>query len=252
MQCEGGEQGDPLIVSLGIHDALSKVQSTMGDRSISSHSWTTCVRAKLDTLGVQHSGRRGFHEGRDPFACGQNTGVEPRRRLPTRSGGAWARGVENTGSENHEHTVGIRRIRARDVRGTITKRARIVGRHSQRSLPAMRVWQVLLQCAGPRCHHLFRTLLPDQSNAYATRHDEGMREVMASLLHGLPKAARFSCGDVVGRACSQLHAGERSHSLWFLRPRALVVWRVPHLTLLTCVGGLSVARTHIRRSRDSF
>ena len=26
-------------------------------------------------------------------------------------------------------------------------------------------------------------------------------------------AARFSCGDFVGRACSQLHAGERSHSL---------------------------------------
>ena len=47
-------------------------------------------------------------------------------------------------------------------------------------------WQVLVQCAGARCHHLLRTLPPDQSHACATRHDEEMREVMATPLHGLP------------------------------------------------------------------
>ena len=60
-------------------------------------------------------------------------------------------------------------------------------------------------------------------------------------------AARFSCGDVVGRACLQLHAGEPLLSLWFLRPRALAVWRVPHLTLLTCavVGFECSAHPHL-------
>ena len=35
-------------------------------------------------------------------------------------------------------------------------------------------WQILLQCAGPRCHHLLRTLPPSQSTEYASRHDDGM------------------------------------------------------------------------------
>ena len=43
-----------------------------------------------------------------------------------------------------------------------------------------------------------------------------------------------SARDAVGRACLRSHAEELSHSLWFLRPRALVVWRVPHLTWLAC------------------
>ena len=137
VQCEGGERGDPLVplfISLGIDDALSEAKSTMGEEK-----YLLAFLDDEDAHRVRHFGRRALHEGRDPSACGQNTGVEPRRRLPTRSGGAWARSVEPTGSENPGHTVGIRRIRARDVRGTIAKRARIVGRHSQRSRPVKRV-----------------------------------------------------------------------------------------------------------------
>ena len=47
-------------------------------------------------------------------------------------------------------------------------------------------WQILLQCAGPRCHHLLRTLPPSQSKQYAIAHDEGMMRVMDSLMGGLP------------------------------------------------------------------
>ena len=46
-------------------------------------------------------------------------------------------------------------------------------------------WQILLQCAGPRCHHLLRTLPPSQSLEYAARHDEGMLQAMDDLLGGL-------------------------------------------------------------------
>ena len=47
-------------------------------------------------------------------------------------------------------------------------------------------WQVLVQCAGPRCHHLLRTLPPSRSAQYAQGHDEGMQRAMRSLLGGLP------------------------------------------------------------------
>ena len=47
-------------------------------------------------------------------------------------------------------------------------------------------WQILLQCAGPRCHHLLRTLPPSQVERYAQGHDEGMMATMETLLEGLP------------------------------------------------------------------
>ena len=47
-------------------------------------------------------------------------------------------------------------------------------------------WQILLQCAGPRCHHYLRTLPPSQSEWYARHHDEGMMLAMEQLLGGLP------------------------------------------------------------------
>ena len=46
-------------------------------------------------------------------------------------------------------------------------------------------WQILLQCAGPRCHHLLRTLPPSQSTEYAQHHDDGMWQALGRLLVGL-------------------------------------------------------------------
>ena len=43
-------------------------------------------------------------------------------------------------------------------------------------------WQVLLQCAGPRCHHLLRTVPPRQCAGYAHGHDLGMQQTMEALL----------------------------------------------------------------------
>ena len=45
-------------------------------------------------------------------------------------------------------------------------------------------WQILIQCAGPRCHHIIRP--PSQSADYAQGHDEGMKRTMANLLGRLP------------------------------------------------------------------
>ena len=43
-------------------------------------------------------------------------------------------------------------------------------------------WQFLFQCAGPRCHHLLRTVPPRQSFRHAQGHDEGMQRAMEVLL----------------------------------------------------------------------
>ena len=47
-------------------------------------------------------------------------------------------------------------------------------------------WQILVQCAGPRCHHFLRTVPPSQSRQYAVGHDAGMMRAMESVLGGIP------------------------------------------------------------------
>ena len=40
-------------------------------------------------------------------------------------------------------------------------------------------WQILVQCAGPWCHHFVRTVPPGESRAYAGGHDTGMMETLS-------------------------------------------------------------------------
>ena len=47
-------------------------------------------------------------------------------------------------------------------------------------------WQILVQRAGPRCHHLLRTMSPSQSALYSAGHDAGMRKAMRTILGRLP------------------------------------------------------------------
>ena len=48
-------------------------------------------------------------------------------------------------------------------------------------------WHVLLQCAGPRCHHFLRTMPPSKSVEYAQGHDHGMLRSMEAILGSLPR-----------------------------------------------------------------
>ena len=47
-------------------------------------------------------------------------------------------------------------------------------------------WQILLQCAGPRCHYFLRTIPPSQSETYADAHDEGMWRALEAVMGRLP------------------------------------------------------------------
>ena len=40
-------------------------------------------------------------------------------------------------------------------------------------------WQVFVQCAGSRCHHLLRILPPSHAVAHAQGHDEGMQRAIS-------------------------------------------------------------------------
>ena len=46
--------------------------------------------------------------------------------------------------------------------------------------------QILLQCAGPHCHHWLRTVPPQQSDPYSASHDSGMWQAVATLLGRMP------------------------------------------------------------------
>ena len=47
-------------------------------------------------------------------------------------------------------------------------------------------WQLLVQCAGPRCNHFVRTVPPSFSALHAEGHDREMQVTMATLLEGIP------------------------------------------------------------------
>ena len=71
------------------------------------------------------------------------------------------------------------------VQETVSKRLRLEAQlwDAIPSVPDLQAaWQILLQCAGPRCHHILRTLPPSQSEVYARSHDEGMERVMRILV----------------------------------------------------------------------
>ena len=68
---------------------------------------------------------------------------------------------------------------------TISSRPKIEARLSW--VPDLQcAWQILLQCASPRCHHLLRIVPPSQAEQYADGHDQGMMTTMEALLEGLP------------------------------------------------------------------
>ena len=77
-------------------------------------------------------------------------------------------------------------------------------------------WQLLVQCAGPRCHHFIRNVPPEHSATYAQGHDRGMREVMGSLLEG---AARKSPPEARSRTAGHVAHADGRTRFAFRMPR---------------------------------
>ena len=194
VQAEGGEQGDPLmplLFSLGIHDSLRAVKERMRpeDELFAYLDDVHVVSPPDRTRGVYNLVEAELLAG---------AGI----RLNIGKTRTWSRGgtrppdLDDLGEDAWD-PEGIK------ILGTPIGSDDFVQRVLDRRLedeaklwtaltwvPDLQcAWQVLLQCAGPRCHHLLRTLPPSQSLEYAARHDEGMMQAMDNLLGGLTGGA---------------------------------------------------------------
>ena len=210
-QHEGGEQGDPpmpFLISLAIHNALAEVQGQMQDGEF-LFAFLDDVYHHCQPQGrghLQFGPRPIAHDGRDPIASEQNQSLEQRGSCPA--------DLEDLGEE-------VWSSRGVKILGTpigSQEFVRFLGgeqlQEEQRLWEAISwvpdlqsAWQILLQCAGPRCHHYVRTLPPSESQFYAEGHAEIRGTQDRHIAHevGWARAsfceshASFSMLGVVGR-----------------------------------------------------
>ena len=190
-QHEGGEQGDPLmplLFSLGIHDALDEIQQQLEPGEslfaflddtyvLCSPERTRVLYNLLNTTLQERAGIR-LHTGKTRmwnFAGERPVDIEDLGPDVWNPEGIKILGTPVGHPEFVSTFVEQRLVEERKLWDAIP------------SVPDLQcAWQLLLQCAGPRCHHLLRTVPPSQSFRYAQGHDAGMQRAMEVLLGSLP------------------------------------------------------------------
>ena len=157
-QGEGGKQGDPLmplLFSLGVHNALAAGKNRMAP---SEH-----LLAFLDDtfiLSVPQRARPLFDVMGTTLerpAFGTGAGSDPRTST------IW---VKKFGVKVLGFPIGSEAF----IQAFTDKRLKEERRlwNAIPSVPDLQcAWQLLLQCAGPRCHHVLRTVPPSQSASQA-------------------------------------------------------------------------------------
>ena len=188
-QHEGGEQGDPLmplLFSLAIHDALEEVQAELEDGELLfaflDDVYVVClpnrVRTIFDLLGARLSRVAGIrlHDGKTRV---WNKAGECPERVAELGPDVWSpQGVKILGTP-----VGSGDFVERMATERLAEEQKLW--EALAWIPDLQcAWQVLLQCAGPRCHHFLRTVPPSQTGTYAVGHDRGMMQAMEKLLGG--------------------------------------------------------------------
>ena len=182
-QHEGGEQGDPLmplLFSLAIHNALEEVRGQMQEGEllfaflddIYIVSSPVRTRAIYDLLQDHLHRMAGIqlHEGKT--RVWNRAGVCP-PNVADLGDEVWSpRGVKilgtPVGSPEFIHALTMERL----------EEERQLWKAIDWVPDLQCAWQILVQCAGPRCHHYVRTVPPSESRAYAEGHDTGMLETM--------------------------------------------------------------------------
>ena len=169
-QAEGGEQGDPLmplLFSWAIHNALDEAKREMlpGELLFAflDDIYVVCSQARVRTV---------FNLLSEKLFAGSGSALPTWEIWAPRS--ATARGSRSLGTP-----VGS------DAFDRLEEERRLW--EAIPWVPDVQCgWQILLQCAGPRCHHFLRTVPPSQSARYAQGHDTGMRHAMEAVLGGVP------------------------------------------------------------------
>ena len=190
-QHEGGEQGDPLmplLFSLAIHNALAAVKEELEAGEM--------LFAFLDDIYVLSRGDRTrtiYNLLAEKLQAQAGIQLHAGKTRTWNKSGAPPPDVDDLGPDVW-HGEGIK------ILGTPVGSDAFVQTHTDERLEeenrlweaigwvpdAQCAWQILLQCAGPRCHHFIRTLPPSQSAMYSAGHDVGMRRAMRTILGRLP------------------------------------------------------------------
>ena len=171
-QHEGGEQGDPLELLFAFLDDVYVVCSP------------NRVRAVFDLLARELSEHAAIQLNEGKTRVWNRAGVRP-PHMEDLGPEVWnEEGVKILGTPTGSH-----RFIEAVTEERLTEERRL--RDALAWVPDLQsAWQILLQCAGPRCHHFLRTVPPDQSARYAVGHDLGMRRAMESVLGSFPGTER--------------------------------------------------------------
>ena len=190
-QHEGGEQGDllmPLQFSLGIHDALSEVQQHLqpGERFfaylddvyvLSSPERIREVCNMLETTLRAHAGIQ-LHTGTTRT---WNVARERPENMEDVGPDVW----NPQRKESLSDPIGNEEFVSSFIERRLADNQKLWD--ATPNVPNLQcAWQVLLQCAGPRCHHLQRTVPPSLSEVHAQGHDVRMQSTMEFLLGTIP------------------------------------------------------------------
>ena len=189
-QAEEGEQGDPLLLllfSLGIHDSLCAV-----DERLRPEDKLFAFLDDVHVVSPPHRTRDGYNILEEQLWTGAGIQLHTGKTRVWNREGTCPPGVEELGDEVWSPSgikiLGTSIGSPEFVRTIIAKRLEDEGRlwDAVAWVPDLQCsWQILLQCAGPRCQHLLRTLPPSQSAECAQCHDDGMMRVMDRLMERL-------------------------------------------------------------------
>ena len=162
-QAEGGEQGDPLmplLFSLGIHDSLCEVRNRL--------RLDDTLFAYLDDVYVSSPPNRtrdGYNLLEQQLLAGAGIQLHTGKTRVWNRAGTCPPGVEDLGedvwSPDGIKILGTAIVSPEFVHSFIERRLEDEGRlwEAVTWVPDLQsALQILLQCAGPRCHHLLRTL----------------------------------------------------------------------------------------------
>ena len=190
-QHEGGEQGDPLmplLFSLAIHNALAEVLeylepgehlfAFLDDVCAISLPHRTCEIYNLLAETLQARAGIQLHEGKTRT---WNRAGTPPPNMDDLGPDVWnPDGIKILGTP-----VGNDGFVSAASTARVEEESKLWERIGW--VPDVQcAWQILLQCAGPRCHHWLRTVPPRQSAPYAAYHDSGMWQAVAAVLGRMP------------------------------------------------------------------
>ena len=219
-QCDGGEQGDPLmpaLFALGQHPALVTADEKLQQLAVGTDAWLEedyirpLLFAFLDDLyvvTVRAMARQAFDVVTEEVAnqAGIRTNLG-KLQLYSKEGGACPPGFEDFQALRAENTTPIWTCDAQNIKhrgivvlGSPLGTVEFIKAHAEKRMnieqqfldwiprvPTLQIaWLLLYYCAAQRANHLIRLLPPSLSVEYAEKHDRAILQCLEALIQAGP------------------------------------------------------------------